>query len=267
MTELPEQAYVIVSADNSWRMWVNGQEAGQGDDWMRPGLVDVTQRLRGGENVIAIEASNGGNSPNAAGLMVVIDSLAGAVPTLTELSSNSGWRTATEVKGKWTQANFDDSKWKPAIVAAASNDGPWGFINRLSAESLSRGSDPQSWWGDRPVRAALASRDTLQATLGRPNREQPVTRRDSQATLLQALELTNGASLDGILREGASRLKERELSRESMVQAVYVQALGRDPTATEAALAAELLGDTPDVDQVADLLWVLVMLPEFQLIP
>ena len=40
------------------------------------------------------------------------------------------------------------------------------------------------------VRAALAEADTLTRALGRPDREQVVTRRDSIATTLQALELT-----------------------------------------------------------------------------
>jgi hypothetical protein len=47
---------------------------------------------------------------------------------------------------------------------------------------------------------------------------------------------------------------------------VYARALGRDPSADERRLCRELLGDQPTADAVEDLLWSVVMLPEFQLI-
>src|SRR5690606_23421529 len=56
------------------------------------------------------------------------------------------------------------------------------------------------------VRAALVDADALQSALGRPNREQVVTRRDSMATPLEALEFTNGEILDRQLQQGAARL-------------------------------------------------------------
>ena len=61
------------------------------------------------------------------------------------------------------------------------------------------------------IRAVLANADALQVALGRPNREQTVTERTSAATTLEALELTNGRELTGILRRGAQNaLKEKE---------------------------------------------------------
>ncbi len=55
------------------------------------------------------------------------------------------------------------------------------------------------------VRAALAMDNALSRALGRPNREQVVTRRDSLATMLQALELVNGTTLDDILNRGGQQ--------------------------------------------------------------
>src|SRR5207248_2501196 len=54
-----------------------------------------------------------------------------------------------------------------------------------------------------PIRSAMLASDPLMMALGRPNREQVVTSRSGTATTLQAIELTNGAVLDGILRQGA----------------------------------------------------------------
>ena len=47
---------------------------------------------------------------------------------------------------------------------------------------------------------------------------------------------------------------------------VYRRALGRTPTGAEESVARELVGEAPTAAGVADLLWAVVMLPEFQLI-
>jgi hypothetical protein len=53
---------------------------------------------------------------------------------------------------------------------------------------------------------------------------------------------------------------------DQMIERVYVRALCRKPTAEELAAARELVGEKPTADGVADLLWAVVMLPEFQLV-
>lgn len=106
----------------------------------------------------------------------------------------------------------------------------------------------------------------MQAALGRPNREQVVTRRESKATLLQALELTNGTTLDGLLRDGGRNRAAAASNTEQLVGDLYRQALGRQPTDQERRLAVELAGDPPTAEGVADVLWAILMLPEFQLI-
>jgi hypothetical protein len=113
------------------------------------------------------------------------------------------------------------------------------------------------------IRASLDSDDPLMIALGRPLREQVVTRRDSLATTLQALELTNGSTLDAILRQGAGNLLTQG---GDLTARVYRDALGRPPTDAERRAAAELTGAPPTAEGLADLLWVVFMLPEFQLI-
>jgi hypothetical protein len=115
------------------------------------------------------------------------------------------------------------------------------------------------------VRAALLNDDELMRALGRPLREQVVTRRDSLATLLQALELTNGSRLDGILRQGAERLLKQRAEPDTLIDHVYRVALDRTPTEAERQVARELVGAPATPAGVADLLWAVAMLPEFQL--
>ena len=117
------------------------------------------------------------------------------------------------------------------------------------------------------VRAALAMDNALSRALGRPNREQVVTRRDTLATMLQALELVNGTTLDAVLNRGARRwMKDGQHDPLSIVERAYRLAIGRSPSTAEKSTAASIVGTQPTVDGIHDLLWVVVMLPEFQLI-
>lgn len=120
---------------------------------------------------------------------------------------------------------------------------------------------------DVPIRAAQVAADPLTVAMGRPNREQVVTRRPASATTLEALELTNGATLDAMLQAGAQRWLATAREPLDLVRELYRTALGRAPSAQEAAIATELVGQPPAEAGVEDLLWILAMHPEFQLLP
>ena len=137
------------------------------------------------------------------------------------------------------------------------------FMVMLSAEEPASGAA-----GERLVRSSLTALDELSRALGRPNRDQVVTQRESVATMLQALELTNGKTLDDRLKKGARYwLTLSGGDANKLIDRLFAQALGRDAAAAERAAARQLLGTKPIRPQsVEDLLWVVLMLPEFQLI-
>tara|TARA_R110000868_G_scaffold266401_2_gene525530 strand:- start:11394 stop:13964 length:2571 start_codon:yes stop_codon:yes gene_type:complete len=116
------------------------------------------------------------------------------------------------------------------------------------------------------VRAALVANNGLLKALGRTNREVVMTSRDSQASLLQALELTNGEKLNNTLKEGAVKWKEKYEAGEIIVEEVYQQLLGRAPQEKEFNIAMAALGDQPEPEAIQDLFWAVLLLPEFQLI-
>lgn len=122
----------------------------------------------------------------------------------------------------------------------------------------------------RTIRAVLGHADLLQRSLGRPNREQVVTVRPDELTTLQALDLSNGAVLTNTLQQGADKLVKAAgkegLKTDKFVTQIYQQALARAPQAEELQAALEFLGPKPDATAIADWLWTMVMLPEFQLI-
>ena len=167
----------------------------------------------------------------------------------------------------------------PAVAAADSPAkdyvfrGPWA--RRMSAEQFQDAVGRLTGvWHPRselplatgPVRAALVPADALAGALGRPNREQVVTARESVATTLQALELTHGQALADWLHRGAERLVAAGPEPARLVDGLYRQALTRPPNEAEARLALALMGSPVNVEGVEDFLWAVAMLPEFQLI-
>lgn len=115
-------------------------------------------------------------------------------------------------------------------------------------------------------RASLVVNNSFLTALGRPNRETVSTGRESQANLLQALELTNGTRFNAAMKKGAERWRQRYTNVDAMIDAIYRNALNRKPTPGELSAAKKLIGTDPSTDSVADLLWAIMLLPEFQLI-
>lgn len=116
------------------------------------------------------------------------------------------------------------------------------------------------------ARAALVKNDPFLTALGRPNRETVSTSRTSQANLLQALELTNGVKFNYTLNTGAKIWVAKYSTSDALVNALYRQALGRNPSSREMELAIRYLGKKPSVEGVQDFVWAITLLPEFQLI-
>lgn len=120
---------------------------------------------------------------------------------------------------------------------------------------------------DGPIRAALVNADPLMRSLGRPNREQVVTTRPDQLSTLQALDLTNGRILNDTLTRGARRLmSQHDQTAVALIDDLYLRALCRPPTDAERQIARQIVGEPMTEAGAADLLWSIVMLPEFELI-
>src|SRR5205823_3022427 len=103
---------------------------------------------------------------------------------------------------------------------------------------------------------------------GRPIRDQVVTTRPEELSTLQALDLTNGQALADLLDRGAKNLRRQHPGRKpgELIEWVYRSALGRRPTEREARAARKLVGSPMTDEGLSDLLWSVLMLPEFQLI-
>jgi Protein of unknown function (DUF1549)/Protein of unknown function (DUF1553)/Planctomycete cytochrome C len=122
--------------------------------------------------------------------------------------------------------------------------------------------------GHRFVRASLVKSDPLMRSLGRPNREQVVTTRGDVLTTLQALDLSNGQTLTDLAARGSANLAKEfpGATPDTLIRTVYLGALGRQPGGAEFETARSLVGEPATPEGLADLLWAVFMLPEFQLI-
>lgn len=114
-------------------------------------------------------------------------------------------------------------------------------------------------------RAALTTADAFTRALGRPNREQTVTQRQSVATTLQALELTNGPLLATRLKQGVRAWQAHGAHGEDILTGLYQTALSRPPSEAERTTVRQTLGGKWTPENLEDLLWALLMSPEFQL--
>ncbi|PWJ58948.1 putative membrane protein [Dyadobacter jejuensis] len=140
------------------------------------------------------------------------------------------------------------------------------FVPMYADSSLSD-KLPEEIKGKIPfVRASLVKNDAFLTALGRPNRETVMTTRNTQANLLQALELTNGQQLDRTLKEGAKQWKQHYPQPDLLITEMYRRALGRTPNQKESETARRIVGNQPNENNIADLMWAMAMLPEFQLI-
>ena len=116
------------------------------------------------------------------------------------------------------------------------------------------------------VRASLVVNNPFLTALGRPNRETVATSRESQANLLQALELTNGERFNSTLMKGAENWKRKFNNSDVIIKEIYRRAFNREVQPKEYAVAKKLLGNNPDANSIQDLFWAILLLPEFQII-
>ena len=233
---------IIITCDNAYVLLVNGKKVGGDADWETVERFDVNRYLAKGKNEFQVMARNLGSDPNDAGLYLLMN--------LTDLSG-----TQTTV--------ISDRTWLANGQNAVEQASPsWGARVNDQIRTLFNDGDIRDNDEVRSVRASLVKATLLMRALGRPNREQVVTTRPDDLTTLQALELNNGEEFVNYLNRGAAKF----VTQEEMVETLYLEALSRRPSSLEKQVAREILGTKITPESTADLLWTILMLPEFQFI-
>jgi mono/diheme cytochrome c family protein len=295
----PAQAYAAVAASQGFSLFVNDKQAGRVlSDGQRSGRIavfDVRPLMVAGANTFALEVTShtekGGltepeletyrasqnhlNTVSGVAFYLRAWSAAGEV---IEVTSDEGWQVRRAPEDGWRKSDFDAKGWLPVIKLPAGlmpiDEGPaLQPIRRkdYANEAIELGPTLRAAVSTaiQPgrIRAALLAADPLMTALDRPNREQVITSRSMASTTLQALELTNGSALDNRLKRSARTMAEAAAKDPAAwVDRIYLQLLGRKPGEAERQVALEALGQPVNAEGVADFMWALLMLPEFQLI-
>jgi hypothetical protein len=255
---VPEDAAVALTCDNEYVLIVNGRRVAADGNWETVEVVSLADSLRAGDNTLRVVAKNGGEGPNPAGLLLVGRIRIPDRPTIT-LATGPDWRWTRQVPDGEGTFPAEPKDWLPAIALAEPT--VWsGRIGDGPSQLLEDALDPHR----ARVRAALVKSDELMRALGRPNRDQIVTSRPTQFTTLEALELANGDALKAMLEAGAQRLANRFAERPAeLVDLLYTFGTSHPPSDQTREAALRFLGKTPQASDVEDLLWSLVLQPEF----
>jgi hypothetical protein len=299
LPEPPASAHAVVTASQAFDLTVNGKnvKAALNDNFRlgRVKLYDIAPLLKLGDNVVAIsvmshtekgmntterekypESTNHLNRTPGMAFHTRITLAGNHAPV--QIGTDEEWRVFRAPAGTWFDAKLDDKNWPAAETL------PWGVpptdegpslepIKRKDFANIPINLGPIL----RPavstaahagkVRAPLLAADPLQVALDRPNREIVTPARITAATTIQALELTNGSTLDTRLKSAATKLQLAAAhDPAAWIEETYRTLLSRAPAADEKQLALELLGEEPKPEAIADFLWAILNLPEFQLI-
>ncbi len=261
LSSIPIRAAAVMTCDNSCVCYLNGKKFFESDVWGRIEGTSIESLLRTGDNELVIVGRNGGSEPNPAAIIGEL---------FIQLPDGRSRVVATDSSWEWTAAiprsdgTFEraPTDWAPAVLVA--NPAVWAAV---SNNDLLRALN-QALTGPPPmVRASLLKSDFLQRTLGRPNRDQIVSTRPNELSTLEAIDLNNTQALADSLERGAKQWQSRYASKpKELVEAIYLTMLARPPSPEERSLAVDILGSTVDELAVQDLLWSILMQPEFQLV-
>ena len=189
------------------------------------------------------------------------------------LKDKSVVKTPLRIAGKTYPTGFGTHA-QSVIAFDISGEGFTRFTATVGADQ-SATDDPEGWAdleflvygsGENRKRAGLRNLDRLMRTLGRPKRDVVVTRRESYATTAQLIELSNGKPLADLMARGGKAWKESGHSTAEIVDALFVNALGRSASDGERQTAREVVGSPTSAQGIKNLFWILTIHPEFQLI-
>ena len=270
-----ERASLVLTADNEWTVFLNGRLVGEGEKgtaaWHTPGLLDVTDQLRPGPNVLAVQATN--ILPGPAGLLLRL-TVPQAESGVVRVDTDGSWVASAEGGGGWHSLGFDDTKWAAVKVLAPFGEGAWGTgvsaPRRVAlAEPMEFGEARWIWYHpdlDEPGESPPACTRFFRAVL-----DVPGTANVRRAEVIMTADNEWGASLNGrVFEEGPQGSGAWEQPRRLDVTGLVTP--GRNVLAVEAtnilpgpaALLLKFRVSTKDgevLERVTDAEWKVVDVP------
>ncbi|MCW3058885.1 MAG: inverting alpha-L-rhamnosidase [Capsulimonas sp.] len=128
-----KRAEFVGTADDAFTLYINGRAVAKSADWHFLETVDVSKLVHSGDNVLAVQANNAGDSGQSpAGVIGALkieyrDGGTSIIPTGPE------WKSSEAAGAGWNTTNFEDSAWKPAMDLGAYGTPPWGNVSQGEA--------------------------------------------------------------------------------------------------------------------------------------
>ena len=122
----PIDATLWVSADNRYRLWVNGVFVGEDDDFAVAERYDVTHLLKPGGNLLAVQADNV-DGPGGLLLEMCVRLLNGR---MVQVKTDAGWKLSNRAPAGWQTDAVNDDEWLRAESRGQPPVLPWSMIER-----------------------------------------------------------------------------------------------------------------------------------------
>jgi putative heme-binding domain-containing protein len=133
----PSDAQLVIACDNHFRVYLDGEKVGEGNEWEAPLHADVTKHLRAGDHVIAV---HGWNDGGPAALAVHLSwQESGAAK---DLVSDASWSCCSDDPDGWNTVGFTGKVFQPVTVLGALGDSklPWTHVH--GADAFGVAGDP-----------------------------------------------------------------------------------------------------------------------------
>ena len=137
--EVPEndrvrQALLRITADNSYHVYLDGREIGEGSNWKSLTEYDLTFLVTPGRHVMAIEAFNDGRE---AGVLLGMR-ITFASGEKMKLLSDESWRVVPNSARRWLSGSRPNPNWPAATVVGVVGQNPWWLnpVNIMTPPTL-----------------------------------------------------------------------------------------------------------------------------------
>ena len=120
-------ASAMVTADNSYILWINDREVRRGDNWQVQEVVSIKEYLKPGPNVIAIAVTNSEVGPAGLIANIVLQDQGGKTASVV---TDASWQAATSETKDWRSDVRNAAGWLAAGVLGPASIGPWALSGK-----------------------------------------------------------------------------------------------------------------------------------------
>jgi len=121
------RAVLRITADNSYHLFLDAREIGEGSNWKALTEYDLTFLLTPGRHVMAVDGFNDGRE---AGVLLGMR-IALASGKQLDMVSDDSWLVVPNTAHRWLSRSRPDAEWQPATIVGVVGQNPW-WVNPVN---------------------------------------------------------------------------------------------------------------------------------------